>query len=365
MMQMLGGWQKSTWRHGIALALIFVGWFGISACRDYIKEAKRKPFPHAHHPLLACNTCHTADAQGQMKLTVTVKQCRFCHTEAPPHQPAWLAFVSQINGPSGGSASPRPIFFSHTTHAARIKGYGTAQGCGTCHGDVTSRKGGVRTPTMATCLSCHNHQKDYDEMNCKRCHQDLRQYPLKPLSDYHHGPDFARNHKRFAVGRVDLCVTCHDQPFCARCHDPNLPGKPSLRFPTDVIQGFIHRGDYISRHGREARLQPSLCNRCHGESRCVTCHQNSRRSVLQGGRTSPHPAGYVRRGGQAFHGRDARRDPSQCQSCHDQGAKSNCVNCHKVGGIGGTPHPPGWRINNSRFQATQNGMCRVCHGGGR
>lgn len=328
----------------------------VSACAMLWRKEAKQPFPHFRHHTVSCEKCHQPDNKGRMSLTPPVSACTFCHQD-PASRPKMLAQLSQTPTYQG---IDRHLIFSHTTHMKRVQGQTVQQKCGTCHGAMTSKAGGQTVPPMAQCLSCHEHKKEYDKMLCKGCHTDLRRFPLQPLSDYRHTPDFMRNHKRYAVGKLDLCVQCHDQPYCVRCHDPSLPMKPSLRFPEQVTQGMMHRGDYISRHAREARLQPTLCSRCHGPSSCETCHQQN--AVLQAkkGVFSPHPPNYVRRGGVAFHGRDARRDPSRCQSCHDQGSKSNCVNCHRVGGIGGNPHPPGWRFGN-RLDPNKNGMCRYCH----
>ena len=50
-----------------------------------------------------------------------------------------------------------------------------------------------------------------------------------------------------------------------------------------------------------------------------------------------------------------------CAPCHDQGAASVCVTCHRVGGSGGTPHPPGWSDAHPRADISRNGMCLICH----
>jgi len=52
---------------------------------------------------------------------------------------------------------------------------------------------------------------------------------------------------------------------------------------------------------------------------------------------------------------------ASCASCHDQGAQSNCVQCHKVGGIGGDPHPPGFRSRHNLNEARSDGRCVACH----
>ena len=52
---------------------------------------------------------------------------------------------------------------------------------------------------------------------------------------------------------------------------------------------------------------------------------------------------------------------AQCATCHDQGRNSNCVSCHKVGGMGGNPHPPGFVDQHPREEINSNNMCRACH----
>jgi hypothetical protein len=76
---------------------------------------------------------------------------------------------------------------------------------------------------------------------------------------------------------------------------------------------------------------------------------------------SPHPPGFSFPGSPDFHGPAARRDIASCASCHDQGAASNCVSCHRVGGIGGNPHPASWLARHDAREIAGNGMCLACH----
>jgi hypothetical protein len=73
---------------------------------------------------------------------------------------------------------------------------------------------------------------------------------------------------------------------------------------------------------------------------------------------NPHPPGWV---GPARadneHGRAARRDPVSCAGCHGGAGEALCVSCHRVGGVGGNPHPPGYRSN----QPMTALPCRQCH----
>ena len=103
---------------------------------------------------------------------------------------------------------------------------------------------------------------------------------------------------------------------------------------------------------------PGTCNACHDDSSCRSCHEREGVAATAAGAVSPHPPGWV---GLSLadneHGREARRDPAACASCHGGAGEQLCVGCHKVGGVGGSPHPPGWESN----QPMSALPCRLCH----
>jgi hypothetical protein len=78
--------------------------------------------------------------------------------------------------------------------------------------------------------------------------------------------------------------------------------------------------------------------------------------VAGGGAASPHPTGWVGVD-RNEHGRAARRDPASCAACHGGAGEALCVSCHRVGGVGGNPHPPGFRD----ARALSDLPCRTCH----
>ena len=70
---------------------------------------------------------------------------------------------------------------------------------------------------------------------------------------------------------------------------------------------------------------------------------------------SPHPPGWD--AGLA-HGSAAKHDILSCAACHDQGARSNCIECHRTV----NPHPTGWAQRHNRTSdVARNSMCRNCH----
>ncbi len=116
----------------------------------------------------------------------------------------------------------------------------------------------------------------------------------------------------------------------------------------------------MPRHAIEARLNTNKCLTCHQEKRCIECHQKNKLTGngASNSKHNPHGPNWMKKGAARNHGREARRDPFSCAACHDQGAASNCVACHRVGGSGGDPHPPGWRSDLDKRTAV---ACVPCH----
>ncbi len=306
------------------------------ACHDEVWDAKdltTRGLP----PESKCMECH--------KEKKDAGECSMCHTDVKKAGP-WP------------KAQPS-LVFNHAKHIERVK-----EDCSRCHTQLPSPMRSEETPPkMAACLGCHEHRKDYDDGRCMKCHTDLSRYPTKPLADFTHKGDFLRNHAVAARAEAESCATCHEQRFCADCHAAaTAPAKIETFLPERVDRSFIHRNDFISRHSIEASADPASCNRCHGTSFCTDCHAAQGLGTLppSTGR-NPHPNGWMLPGTANFHGPAARRDINSCAACHDQGPRTNCINCHKVGGPGGNPHPTGFTARHGKDEIHQNGMCLYCH----
>jgi hypothetical protein len=209
---------------------------------------------------------------------------------------------------------------------------------------------------MQTCTgSCH--QDEMRELRCDGCHTDLYRYGIDEIALIDHGPGFLRRHGEPARADSRLCSQCHDPSYCEDCH-LSAPGM-QLEVIEPMLQhrDFIHRGDFISRHGIEADLERGTCARCHGTPFCDDCHQQS--GVGGGvGAASPHPPGWLDPVSPFGHARAARRDLMSCVSCHEADAETTCVPCHRVGGVAGNPHPPGFGAG---IDPLLSGVCRACH----
>lgn len=255
----------------------------------------------------ACLECHDKE-----------DNCDMCHSDPEKREPR-AAFSSGLQ-------------FSHAFHVPKF----AEEGCLRCHGNVAeSTELPVATPTRELCADCHN-----------------------PALD--HAGNWIARHGPLARGSANSCTQCHSQAMCADCHSRVAPEAKARIYPEAVGQEHIHRGDWLTSHPLEARADGDTCLRCHGGSFCQECHTASGVTAHADTVRPPHPAGYAMRGGDAFHGDDARMHIETCAACHDQGPASVCVDCHKVGGGGGSPHPSGWKDRYGEVE-NDNPMCLYCH----
>lgn len=112
---------------------------------------------------------------------------------------------------------------------------------------------------------------------CSDCHLDTPfKGAQKPYSVYNHTTYFLDEHKYTAGGDPQVCAVCHPQSFCADCHAKSVELKPSVKFGDRPDRDSMHRGDFMTRHKIEGKIDPASCYRCHGNAnnaKCVTCHR--------------------------------------------------------------------------------------------
>jgi hypothetical protein len=320
-----------------------------------IRPASRRVFEHRAHLLegVSCVDCHRgideAGDRGPLHLPGT-EACLECH-EAPHtsercsncHGLGWVADRAR--------AAKKHLRFEHRAHVEETKG-----NCARCHVDVAEERSPL-LPPMASCLSCHEHQGEFDARLCDRCHIDLEEEGARPESHLVHREDFVRNHSAQAGSSRDLCESCHSDRFCTGCHGVAVPALPSRMSFDRVGVAGLHRAGFAARHREEASTDPGLCASCHRIETCQSCHEKSGLSATGEVRRNPHPSGWIGSISNG-HGPAARRDPMSCAACHGGAGEMLCVRCHQVGGIGGSVHPPGWKSERSR---TGDTPCRLCH----
>ncbi|MBP8806977.1 MAG: cytochrome c3 family protein [Kofleriaceae bacterium] len=343
-------------RRPIVIAVVAVA---IAACAGVLglRRERSRTFPHRAHVVkgVSCVQCHPGITEAGDVGPLHPPDDATCTTagcHAQPHDPRPCAGCHRDPMVLAGAGEARAhLKFSHASHLVAAVG-----NCARCHVEVAASDGPLR-PAMAVCWSCHAHDRAREVRDCAACHVDLVEEGVAPTSHLVHDDDFATRHGPAAAAAADLCSSCHREPFCASCHGVTAPTIAARLRPSDPMSTSVHRPGFINRHGEDARVAPSACTSCHQPDRCLDCHQD--RGVASTG-ASPHPPGWVGLGlAGNEHGRAARRDPVACASCHGGAGEALCVSCHRVGGPGGDPHPPGW----SSPRPLTDLPCRLCHTG--
>ncbi|MBE0597797.1 MAG: cytochrome C [Desulfuromonadales bacterium] len=109
---------------------------------------------------------------------------------------------------------------------------------------------------------------------CTECHP-ARDEQL-PYERFDHSTFFMDNHTVAAHQGEQVCRMCHATSFCNDCHATRVELKPSDRHKTETYRRMPHRGDYLTRHRIDGRIDPMSCFRCHGNPKtsrsCAPCH---------------------------------------------------------------------------------------------
>ncbi|HJV67222.1 MAG TPA: cytochrome C [Geomonas sp.] len=111
---------------------------------------------------------------------------------------------------------------------------------------------------------------------CSECHEDNQKGTLKKFAAFDHSRTFVQNHRFYAASDDALCASCHKFSFCNDCHANKVEFKPSLKNGNRPDRMMPHRGDYLTLHKIEGKLDPASCYRCHGRANndlCVACHR--------------------------------------------------------------------------------------------
>jgi hypothetical protein len=308
----------------------------------------------------SCDNCHKLDHRTLSQSGLADDpQCRICHLTALGRNPS------------------THLRNSHAGHAKRNIG------CPQCHGRVEHRPdaiGSERLPTKPSCVRCHAGRGQLDgdaRADCTLCHESeggrmrtrfqgqlLQPSPQTPSLE--HGNDWLYRHRDVAGNDPSRCSGCHAIRECQGCHDGRLRPRN------------IHPSDWLSAHAVAAKQDGLSCNSCHRQQTfCLSCHQrlglgSSGAPVNMASRGALHPPASVWTTGPVgpqHHATQARRNLSQCVSCHQE---RDCVRCHATGAVGGpgigspfgsqlNPHPPGFAASCSSYWSQNPRPCLVCH----
>lgn len=113
-------------------------------------------------------------------------------------------------------------------------------------------------------------------VDCTECHEDQIKGVLKPYTAFSHSAAFVKNHRFYASSDERLCAACHKGSFCNDCHANELEIKPSVKLGDRPDRELVHRGDYLTLHKIDGRIDPASCYKCHGRTnneQCVACHR--------------------------------------------------------------------------------------------
>jgi hypothetical protein len=129
---------------------------------------------------------------------------------------------------------------------------------------------GVIAACATTASIAIKHPVDVEGMPiCSECHKDGR-------SALDHTADFTARHKFYSMQQKRTCMVCHRESFCSDCHAHKEEMKPSDKYKDSPDLAMPHRGDYLTQHKIDGRINPASCFPCHGRQnneRCKTCHR--------------------------------------------------------------------------------------------
>jgi len=112
---------------------------------------------------------------------------------------------------------------------------------------------------------------------CTDCHEgQIVKVSQKPYSAFNHGVTFVREHRFAAAQNEQICAVCHAVSFCLDCHAGKTEIKPATKLGNRPDRELIHRGDFLTRHRTEGKIDPASCYTCHGRAnnqKCATCHR--------------------------------------------------------------------------------------------
>jgi hypothetical protein len=117
--------------------------------------------------------------------------------------------------------------------------------------------------------AAQRHPVEVEKAVCSECHTDER-------AALDHMEDWITGHKFFAMRDRPLCSVCHQLSFCTDCHAGKGSLKPSDRYKDMPGRALPHRGNYLTQHMIDGRVNPAPCFRCHGRQnneRCKLCHR--------------------------------------------------------------------------------------------
>lgn len=393
----------------LAILLLFIGLgTGFLIAKEFQKTTKVRSkfypqmpntlnFDHQKHISTPCITCHEAATTSQRSadnLMPTMKTCTNCHTEKES-SPAPKSFECSTchlgykkNSKPGADyrqLRPQPMFipraqskliFDHAKHIktqviARVQKLPLNRSpvkenpsrknmlCESCH-EMNENI----FPSEEKCITCHAQegnifpalQHEKNGKACQTCHittdktrrLDTQLNPMQTLQPNNHEVDWIKRHGAISRTEPDNCASCHLENDCAQCHNEKV-AKPFA----------VHPPNFLTIHSLNARANMGACSDCHNsQSFCFECHSDAKLTMRSGksppSKTRFHPEGWLDASTVFNHGVAARRDITECASCHQE---RDCIACHD----GINPHPADFVFTCREWLAANSEPCAKCH----
>jgi hypothetical protein len=112
---------------------------------------------------------------------------------------------------------------------------------------------------------------------CSECHgEETLKGSSKTFASFDHTPAFSKEHKYLAGQSSETCASCHAPSFCSDCHGGKSVMSPSVKLGNRPDREMPHRGNYLTLHRMDGKVDPASCYKCHGRAnndRCTACHR--------------------------------------------------------------------------------------------
>jgi hypothetical protein len=363
--------------HSLLVVLAALGLLGAGGTVAAVRSIDR--FDHWQHRKLfpTCDGCHAGARDASRPLWPSAPDCAACHDGTIERKVTWAPPAPRVSN----------LRFTHRAHteAAAMRLPADSVTCASCHLAPGAAWMAVQSADARQCLDCHGIRTEHlaaPDTACATCHLTLAQavrlpreriarFPAPPS---HARPDFAEHHEPSAT-----CATCHARDFCTSCH-VNAPEVPaiqalaadsrSLAIATKLEAPVSHAAsDFVARHGRDARRRPQSCATCHTRESCLTCHvaQPGVAASLHDAGPGRGPGAVVTRRRPSSHGDDftdrhapvAAAAPRSCSACH---ARADCLDCHRPSAASGPAyHPVGFLSRHPASAYARETACAECH----
>lgn len=372
--------RRARWLQAIG-ALVFLG----AAWGVARSLPPRDAYSHAAHARLfpgGCTTCHAGAAETGAALWPATTSCAGCHDGTVEELVEWAAPTT---------SPPTNLRFEHAEHRRETR---DTVACASCHQYATAPDS-VHRSDATQCVSCHEPESTHltaSDTECATCHlplaranalsrEEVARFAVPP-SHEREGFSFGGHGELATATRQPIaasCATCHAQDFCLACHvnaievaaiQALMPDARSTVHPAGFRPPPSHAiAGFVDAHGRDAKREPARCATCHAQPSCTACHVGQPiRPVAAMPTPGPGRAvgAVIEREPPATHtlafteghGPQASASPQTCSTCH---ARQQCLSCHRGEATGGDYHPRDFLTRHPSAAYSRQTSCGDCH----